>query len=79
MAFKMKGWSAFKQSEDDDKDFSDESKYKTVREGRTGGVVQDIDSGKFYSKTFGHEMDSTHIRNPFDPSIVDVKWHKKNK
>jgi len=43
-----------------------------------GGITQDTITGKFYSQTFpNQEMDSTHIRNPFDPSIVDEKWLPK--
>ena len=82
--FKMNGFSGFgnspmKQNEEEVKDFSDKSKYKTVREGRTGGISQDIKSGKYYSTTFGHEMKSDTIRNPFDPNIYEVKWSAKEK
>ena len=67
------------KQEEEKKDFSDESKYKTVRKGRTGGIAQDIKSGKYYNTAFGHEMQSDTIRNPFDPSIYDVEWTKKDK
>jgi len=79
--FKELGSSSAKQTEEikeEKKDFSDKSKYKTVREGRTGGISQDIKSGKYYSTTFGHEMQSDTIRNPFDESMYDVKWTKKS-
>ena len=69
--------SAFQQNDNDKKDFSDESKYKTVKEGRTGGIVQDVETEKYYNPTFGHEMVSDTIRNPFDPNIYDVEWSKK--
>ena len=67
------------KQEEEKKDFSDESKYKNVRKGRTGGIAQDIKSGKYYNTAFGHEMQSDTIRNPFDPSIYDVEWTKKDK
>ena len=67
------------KQEEEKKDFSDESKYKNVRKGRTGGIVQDVKSGKYYNTAFGHEMQSDTIRNPFDPSIYDVEWTKKDK
>ena len=70
------GTSPAKQTEEK-KDFSDESKYKTVRKGRTGGISQDIETGKYYSTTFGHEMVSDTTSNPFDPSIKTVDWYKK--
>jgi hypothetical protein len=83
--FKMKGFPAHagvspvKQTEEGEekKDFSDKSKYKTVRKGRTGGISQDIETGKYYSTTFGHEMVSDTTSNPFDPSIKTVDWYKK--
>jgi len=75
MAYKQGGWSPF--TKDDKKDFSDTTKYKKIRDGRTGGIVQDIKSGKFFNTAFGHEMDSVQVKNPFDPNIVDVKWFKK--
>ena len=77
MAFKMAGWSPF--TKNGKNDFSDKTKYKKMRDGRTSGIVQDIKSGKFFNTGFGHEMDSVHKRNPFDPNIVDVKWFKKEK
>ena len=70
--------SAF-QKDGEKKDFSNESKYKIVKKGRTGGIAQDIESGKYYNTAFGHEMQSDTIRNPFDPSIYDVEWTKKDK
>ena len=70
------GASPAKQTEEK-KDFSDKSKYKIVREGRTGGIAQDIKSGKYYSTSFGHEMVSDTTSSPFDPSIKTVKWYKK--
>ncbi len=43
-----------------------------------GGITQDTTTNKFYSQTFPDvEMDSTHHRNPFDRSIIDVKWLPK--
>jgi hypothetical protein len=61
-----------------DKDFSDETKYKHMQpKDARSGIVQDKETGKFYSKNFGHEMDSTHHRNTFDRNIIDVKWHMK--
>ena len=74
--------SPFQQTEEKEKteqkkDFSDESKYKTVREGRTGGIAQDIESGKYYSTSMGHEMVSDTTSNPFDPNIKTVDWYKK--
>ena len=71
------GASPAKQEKKEEKDFSDESKYKTVRKGRTGGIAQDLKTGKYYNTALGHEMQSDTIRNPFDPSIYDVKWTKK--
>ena len=65
------------KQEEEKKDFSDESKYKTVRKGRTGGIAQDIKSGKYYNTAFGHEMVSDTTSNPFDPSIKTVDWYKK--
>ena len=78
MAFKMKGWSAF--TTDDKKNFSDTTKYKHLQaEDARSGIVQDKETGKFYSKPYGHEMDSVHRRNIFDRNIVDVQWYKKDK
>jgi len=82
----MAGFSGFgnspaKQTEEkteEKKDFSDESKYKTIRKGRTSGIAQDLETGKYYNTAFGHEMQSDTIRNPFDPSIYDVKWTEKS-
>ena len=68
--------SAFQQDEEK-KDFSNESKYKIVKKGRTGGIAQDIESGKYYNTAFGHEMVSDTTSNPFDPSIKTVDWYKK--
>ena len=83
--FKMMGSSPAKQTEvketevkeEEKKDFSDKSKYNIVREGRTGGIAEDVESGKYYSTSFGHEMVSDTTSNPFDPNIKTVKWYKK--
>ena len=68
--------SAF-QKDGEKKDFSNESKYKIVKKGRTGGIAQDKESGKYYNTAFGHEMVSDTTSNPFDPSIKTVDWYKK--
>jgi len=65
------------KQKEEKKDFSDKSKYETVRKGRTGGIAKDTKSGKYYSTSFGHEMVSDTTSNPFDPSIKTVKWYKK--
>jgi len=86
--FKMKGHSLpgpnqaspmkqDKVKKEEEKDFSDKSKYNIVREGRTSGIAQDIESGKYYSTSMGHEMVSDTTSNPFDPNIKTVNWSRK--
>jgi hypothetical protein len=61
-------------SEQDQPDYTDTTKYKTVRKGRTGGIVQDLATQKYYSPTFGHEMVSDTTSNPFNPELKTVNW-----
>jgi len=42
-----------------------------------GGITQDTTTGNFYSQTYPEvQMDSTHTRNPFDRSLVEVNWSR---
>ena len=64
-----------------DEENEGEPKNRKVIEDRgrgLGGITKDTITNKFYSQTFPDvEMDSTHHRNPFDRSIIDVEWSPK--
>ena len=77
----ISGTSSLSPLTNGDEENEGEPKNRKVIEDRgrgLGGITKDTITNKFYSQTFPDvEMDSTHHRNPFDRSIIDVEWSPK--